>query len=51
MSYPLVGLAGLGGSQLLSVLVVADTGRGSTVAAAFTGTDTVIKSVLLLIGA
>jgi hypothetical protein len=27
--------------QLLAVLVVADAGRGSTVAAAFAGTDTV----------
>lgn len=39
-SSPLVGLASLGRGQLLAVLVVADTGRGSAVAAALAGADT-----------
>lgn len=40
MASPLVGLAGLRGSELLAVLVVTNTGRGSTVAAAVPGADT-----------
>lgn len=49
MASPLVGLAGLRGSELLAVLVVTNTGRRSTVAAAVPGANAEKRNVSLRI--
>lgn len=43
-------LGGLRGAQLLAILVVPDPRRGSTVAAAFPGTDTVFSQLDMFSG-